>query len=163
LLFVIVLVLVPIQTTVEELIFRGFLLQWFAKKLSNPIILSVIIAVIFGSLHFSNPEMDRSALWIGLNYVFAGFMLTFIAVKMGSLELSIGVHAANNMLLSWFFADPNSVNGNIPALFRVKDDSPIFSLIWSICIFVIFYLISMKKYRGNGKVTNSINNQNFKF
>jgi uncharacterized protein len=153
LLFVIVLILVPIQTTVEELIFRGFLLQWFAKKLSNPIILSLIIAVIFGSLHFANPEMDRSVLWIGLNYVFVGFMLTFIAVKMGSLELSIGVHAANNMLLSWFLADSNSVNGNIPAIFRMNDDSPVFSLLWSICIFAIFYIMSMRKYKGKGTRT----------
>jgi membrane protease YdiL (CAAX protease family) len=41
--------LVPIQTTSEELLFRGFLLQWAGKLTKNPIILMLIIGGIFQS------------------------------------------------------------------------------------------------------------------
>ncbi|RFU66576.1 CPBP family intramembrane glutamic endopeptidase [Peribacillus glennii] len=145
-LFLVVLLLVPIQTTVEELFFRGFLLQWFAKKIANPIVLSIIMAAIFGSLHFWNPEMGRSAVWVGMDYVFTGFMLTWIAVKMGSLELSIGAHAANNMFLFWFISDDQSVGGELPAIFRVTDVNPLLSFLMTTAILIIFYTLSRRKY-----------------
>lgn len=146
LLFFIVLLFVPLQTTVEELIFRGFLLQWFAKKISHPFLLSLVVAVIFGSLHFTNPEMEKSALWVGLNYIWGGFMLTFLAVKIGRSELSIGAHAANNMFILWFLAEENSTDGSVPALFKIVDAHPATTFIWNICIFLIFYFFINKKY-----------------
>ncbi|SFC96474.1 hypothetical protein SAMN05443252_11036 [Bacillus sp. OV322] len=146
-LLVLILVLVPIQTTVEELFFRGFLLQWFGKKIRNPYILAGIIAIIFGSMHFSNPEMERSAIFVGLDYLFVGFMLTLLAVKMGGLELSIGVHAANNMFLFIFFADDQSVGGAIPSLFKVKNNDPVYSLLFDLCLFGFFYYLVWRKYR----------------
>ncbi|MCD7034028.1 CPBP family intramembrane metalloprotease [Metabacillus sp. GX 13764] len=148
-LFVVVLLLVPIQTTVEELFFRGFLLQWMAKKIRSIAVLSVLMAIIFGSLHFANPEMGRSAIWVGLSYLFMGFMLTFISVKMGTLELSIGAHMANNMLLFWFFADEKSVGGVLPAPFRVLDSDPVTSFLWEVCVMVLFYILSVRKFKRN--------------
>ncbi|MGX2958375.1 CPBP family intramembrane glutamic endopeptidase [Peribacillus sp. JNUCC 23] len=146
-LFFVVLVLTPIQTTVEELIFRGFLLQWIGKVINNPIVLAIIMALIFGSLHFFNPEMERSAIWVGLDYVFVGFMLTFLAVKMGSSELSIGAHAANNMFLFWFIGDPQSVGGSVPALITVVNNDPAISLVLDVILFLVFYLIAVKKFK----------------
>jgi uncharacterized protein len=145
-LFLVVLLFVPIQTTVEELLFRGLLLQWVGKKIKNPILLALIVGVIFGSLHFSNPEMNDSAILVGLDYLLAGFALTFIAVKTGSLELSIGAHAANNMMIFLFFTYDDSVAGNIPSLFQILETSPQYSIIWSLLIFTAFYLLSIKKY-----------------
>jgi len=145
-LFIVVLLFVPIQTTVEELLFRGLLLQFIGKKLKNPILLASIVGLIFGSLHFTNPEMNDSAILVGLDYLLAGFALTFIAVKTGSLELSIGAHAANNMMIFLLFTYDDSVAGDIPSLFRIIDTSPLYSLIWSIIIFTVFYLLCRKKY-----------------
>ncbi|MGE8079998.1 CPBP family intramembrane glutamic endopeptidase [Peribacillus loiseleuriae] len=146
-LFFVVLLLTPIQTTVEELIFRGFLLQWIGKIMTRPVLLGIIMALIFGSLHFSNPEMERSAIWVGLDYVFIGFMLTFLAVKMGSSELSIGAHAANNMFLFWFIGDPQSVGGGIPSLITVVNNDPVISFIMDIILLLVFYLIAVKKFK----------------
>lgn len=150
-LFIVVLLLTPVQTTVEELFFRGFLLQWFAKLTVNPVILALIMGVIFGSMHFMNPEMGRSALWVGLDYVFVGFMLTFLAVKMGSSELSIGAHAANNMFLFWFFSDEQSVGGSLPAIFTVSDVNPPLSLAVDVILFTVFYLVVRKVFRNKEK------------
>ncbi|MFT8320757.1 MAG: type II CAAX endopeptidase family protein [Bacillus sp. (in: firmicutes)] len=146
-LFLITLLFVPIQTTSEELFFRGMLLQWIGKALKQPIILSLIIGLIFGCMHFTNPEMDKSFVLVGLDYIVTGFALTYISVKTGSLEISIGAHAANNMFLFWFLATDDSVAGNIPSLFKTVNESPGLSLVWSILIFAVFYLLSRKKVK----------------
>jgi len=143
-LVIVVLIFVPIQTTTEELIFRGLLLQWVGKMVKKPFWLALIIGAIFGSLHFSNPEMDQSVILVGLDYIVAGFALTYIAAKTGSLELSIGAHAANNMMIFLLFTFEDSVAGDIPSLFRVTDMNPFSSLIWSVIIFALFYLWSRK-------------------
>ncbi|KZZ85076.1 CPBP family intramembrane glutamic endopeptidase [Bacillus sp. SJS] len=142
-----VLVFTPIQTTVEELFFRGFLVQWLGKGLRHPILIALIIALVFGSLHFANPEMGRSALLVGLEYIVAGFMLTFIALKTGTAELSIGAHAANNIFLFLFISDELSVGGKLPAVFSVSGDvDPVSSLIGTVIIFGGFYWLSVRRY-----------------
>ncbi|AZB44603.1 CPBP family intramembrane metalloprotease [Bacillus sp. FJAT-42376] len=146
-LLVLVLFFTPIQTTVEELFFRGFLVQWLGKGIKSPIIIAIIIALIFGSLHFSNPEMGRSALLVGLEYITAGFMLTFIALKTGSAELSIGAHAANNIFLFLLISDEQSVGGKMPAIFTIGEVQPGISLLWSVILFGVFYWLSVRRFR----------------
>ncbi|SNZ02963.1 hypothetical protein SAMN05421503_0241 [Terribacillus aidingensis] len=141
----IAVLLVPIQTTCEELMFRGFILQWAGKWLRNPILLSVIVGLIFGSLHFENPEMSKGAIIIGFDYVFIGFMFTYIAIKSNSAELSIGAHAANNIFLVLFIVSDNSVVGDIPSLFAVSGQSPYVSVVSSAIVMVAFYLITVKR------------------
>nr|WP_249292584.1 CPBP family intramembrane glutamic endopeptidase [Metabacillus flavus] len=146
-LLALVLVFTPIQTTVEELFFRGFLVQWLGKGLRSPILIALIIALVFGSLHFANPEMGRSAVLVGLEYIVAGFMLTFIALKTGTAELSIGAHAANNMFLFLFISDELSVGGKLPAVFSVSGEvDPVSSLIGSVIMFGGFYWVSVRRY-----------------
>ncbi|WP_102706918.1 CPBP family intramembrane glutamic endopeptidase [Terribacillus saccharophilus] len=147
-LVLIALLLVPIQTTCEELVFRGFILQWLGKGIKNPILLSIIVGSIFGSLHFANPEMSDGALFVGFDYVFTGFMLTYIAVKSNSAELSIGAHAANNVFLALFFTSDNDVFGEIPSLFVVLDESPFYSALMSSIIIITFYVVTVKTRFG---------------
>ncbi|WP_249275015.1 CPBP family intramembrane glutamic endopeptidase [Terribacillus saccharophilus] len=147
-LVLIALLLVPIQTTCEELVFRGFILQWLGKGFKNPILLSIIVGGIFGSLHFANPEMSDGALFVGFDYVFTGFMLTYIAVKSNSAELSIGAHTANNVFLALFFTSDNDVFGEIPSLFVVLDESPFYSALMSSIIIITFYVITLKTRFG---------------
>jgi len=146
-LFVIGLIFVPIQTTVEELFFRGFLLQWISKKISHPISLSIMVSLIFGIVHFENPEMGRSAIWMGSTYLTASFILTIITVKLGTLELSIGAHAANNMFITWFISDANSVDGKLPAIFNIAYISPLISFILTSIVWITFYVLSIKKFK----------------
>lgn len=66
--------LVPIQTSAEEFLFRGFLLQFAGKLTANAVVLTVIIGGLFGALHFGNPEMENGALWAGIGYVTIGMI-----------------------------------------------------------------------------------------
>ncbi len=144
--FLTTLFLTPLQTTLEELIFRGILLQWIGKTVKKPFILSLIIGGIFGGMHFANPEMNDSAIWVGIDYLFVGFMLTYIAAKTGSLELSIGAHAANNMWIYWLVTMDNTVAEGLPSLFYVSVSNPVPSVILDLFVFIILYLFIYKKY-----------------
>lgn len=145
-LFILVLILTPIQTTCEEVFFRGYLMQMLGKKINNLVILSVIAGAIFGSLHFANPEMAYSPILVGADYVLTGFIWCYITVKTNSAELSIGAHAANNMFLGWFLTMENSALGDIPSLFVTKVYAPAISLMWSVISLGAFLIFALKKY-----------------
>ena len=142
------LILIPIQTTSEELVFRGLLLQWVAKFTKNPIILAIIIGAIFGSLHFANPEMTDG--WIiGLDYLFTGFILTYVTTKTNSSEFAIGAHAANNMFISLFITSENSAFGGIPSMFLSEDVNPYLTTFVDILIYAVFCFVVLKKMKNN--------------
>jgi membrane protease YdiL (CAAX protease family) len=131
--------------------FRGLLLQFTSKFTKNPIILSIVVGLIFGSIHFSNPEMSDGAIPVGIQYLFVGFMLTYISVKSNTIELSIGIHAANNMFIALFVTSENSVGGVMPSLFlrlNTTTEALYLSLLLTIISFVSFYILAMKRYKA---------------
>ncbi|MDF2052694.1 CPBP family intramembrane glutamic endopeptidase [Priestia megaterium] len=146
-LVLITFLLVPIQTTTEELFFRGLLLQWVGKKVKKPILLAIIVGIMFSIGHFANPEMNKSIILVGLDYIVAGFALTYIAIKTKSLEITIGAHAANNMFLALFLTTDDSVYGSIPSLFKAFNTEPGANLIWTIITFIVFYILCRKKIK----------------
>lgn len=139
--------LVPIQTTSEELLFRGFLLQWAGKITKNPILLMLIIGGIFGSLHFANPEMEHGAFWVAIDYLAMGFIWTYISIKTNSSEYSIGAHAANNMFLCIFLTMEDTVVGEIPSLFVVTNVNAMLSALTTVVTGLIFLFIVVRKHR----------------
>ena len=56
---VIAILLVPIQTSVEELIFRGYLMQGFANLSKNKWFPLIMTSSIFGLMHLFNPEVTK--------------------------------------------------------------------------------------------------------
>lgn len=147
------IVLVPIQTTSEELFFRGLLLQWLGKFTKKPIVLALIAGGLFGVVHFWNPEMSYG--WIvGLDYLFVGFMWTYITAKTNSLELSIGAHAANNMFLCLFLTMDDSVMGNIPSMFMSTELNPYISFMWSALTLIVFFIVTIR-YHEKPQPTSS--------
>ena len=110
---------------------------------------------MFSIGHFANPEMNQSFLLVGLDYIVAGFALTFIAVKTKSLEMTIGAHAANNMFIALFLVNDDSSFGAIPSLFKAINDAPGLSLAWSIVTFVAFYFSCVRKIKKTKKRTKT--------
>ncbi|MGG0155843.1 lysostaphin resistance A-like protein [Bacillus velezensis] len=137
--------LVPIQTSAEEFLFRGFLLQFAGKLTANAVVLTIIIGGLFGALHFGNPEMENGALWAGIGYVTIGMIWTFITVKTGSLEMSLGGHAANNMFLFIFLTEDHSVYGGIPSIFTTAAGGyEIYDCISTLVINIIFAWLAFR-------------------
>lgn len=110
LLFIFSVVLVPVQTTAEELVFRGYLLQALRLVTKNRLVLIVLTSVAFSIPHWTNPEMARGDfVWGALAYFAWGVIFSAIALKDNGLELSLGVHAANNIFALVFVNTPDSV------------------------------------------------------
>ncbi|MGN7311053.1 CPBP family glutamic-type intramembrane protease [Alkalicoccobacillus gibsonii] len=94
---------IPIQTTLEELFFRGFLLQWFGTFIKSTLLLCTVIIIIFAAMHFFNPEMTMNPFVVAGGYVIMSVAYTVSTFVLKGTEFTIGVHAANNMLLMTFF------------------------------------------------------------
>jgi len=88
--------LLPIQTTAEELFFRGWILQWAGKRIGNIIVLSVISGAAFSLPHMLNPEVAGDFLGAFFGYFTVGFALAWVTVRDRSLEVAIGAHMSNN-------------------------------------------------------------------
>lgn len=94
---IIALTLLPVQTTAEEVFFRGWLLQWAGQRYSNIFLLSAISAIAFALPHLANPEAQGQILPAMFGYALVGFALAWVTIRDRSLEIAIGAHAANNL------------------------------------------------------------------
>ena len=95
-LFLIAIFLIPIQSSFEEYFFRGYLMQGFNTIFRNPFITLSITSIIFGFLHWYNPEVQKLGYGILTYYVGTGFFLGIITLMDDGIELALGFHAANN-------------------------------------------------------------------
>ncbi|MDP5201858.1 CPBP family intramembrane glutamic endopeptidase [Flavobacterium sp. DG2-3] len=91
-------VLIPIQTSTEEYIFRGYLMQGFANLARNRWFPLLMTSLIFGSMHWTNPEVAKMGNIIMIYYIGTGLFLGVITLMDEGMELALGFHAANNLV-----------------------------------------------------------------
>ena len=94
---VIAIVLVPLQTSFEEYLFRGYLMQGIGIIVNNKWMPLIITSLVFGLLHIANPEVDKLGYVIMIYYIGTGLFLGILTLMDEGLELSLGFHAANNL------------------------------------------------------------------
>ena len=97
---IVTILLIPVQTTAEEVFFRGWLMQWFSQRFSSVWILSALSGIAFSLPHMANPEALNQPLLAFITYASVGFVLGWVTVRDRSLEIAIGAHAAHNLFLS---------------------------------------------------------------
>lgn len=97
-LVVISIFFLPIQTSMEEILFRGYLMQGFGTWFKKSVVALVLTSVIFGLLHGLNPEVEKLG-WISMvYYIGTGFVLGIFTLMDEGTELALGFHAANNIV-----------------------------------------------------------------
>lgn len=97
-LFVVATLFIPIQTSTEEYVFRGYLMQGFGNLSKNKWFPLVMTSLIFGGMHIANPEVEKMGYIIMIYYIGTGFFLGILALMDEGLELSLGFHASNNLI-----------------------------------------------------------------
>ena len=97
-LFLMSIVMIPIQTSVEELLFRGYLMQGFGVLFKNRWVPLLITSILFGLLHLWNPEIDKLGIHLIWYYIGTGLFLGVITLMDEGIELALGFHAANNLV-----------------------------------------------------------------
>ena len=145
-LLLICIFLLPFQTTFEELLVRGYLLQGFGIAFKSRAVAFIIPSVIFGFLHILNPEIDKLGYGFLVAYVLMGMTWGIFTLMDDGNELAIGAHYANNLVVFLFLtADWHAVQTN--AVFISVEEPTILSMIIPMFIYypiLIFYF--SKKY-----------------
>jgi len=141
------LIMTPIQTTSEEIFFRGYLVQAGSLISQNTIFLALFSGVLFTLPHIGNPEVSSNTAVVLLSYFVLGVFLTWISIKDGSIELAIGLHAANNLFAGLVITFPQSAL-QTPALFYTTHFDPVFNLVVEIVLCALFYLFAFGWRKG---------------
>ena len=140
------ILLIPFQTSWEEYIFRGYLMQGVGAISKNKWVPLIITSVSFGLLHYWNPEVAKIGPLLLVHYISTGLFFGIITLMDKGLELSLGFHAGNNILIAllvtadWTVFQTNSVLKSI-------GEPKIISMI--IPLFIIYPLVLFyfsKKY-----------------
>ncbi len=97
-LLLIAVIMVPIQTSLEEYVFRGYLMQGFGMLAKNRWFPLLMTSLIFGGLHFFNPEVGKLGNTVMLFYIGTGLFLGIITLMDDRMELALGFHAGNNLI-----------------------------------------------------------------
>lgn len=159
---IIAVFLIPIQTSTEEYIFRGYLMQGFALLSRNKWLPLLMTSVIFGTMHIANPEVEKMGYIILVYYIGTGFFLGIITLMDEGMELALGFHAANNLVgallvtSDWSVFQTNSILKDV-SMPSVGSEilAPVF------IIFPILLFIFSKKYKWTNwkeKLTGTIDN-----
>lgn len=139
--------LIPIQTSSEEYIFRGYLMQGFANLARNKWFPLLMTSLIFGGMHWFNPEVTKIGPVIMIYYIGTGLFLGIITLMDEGMELALGFHAANNLIGALLITSDWSAFQTHSILKDVSEPSAGFDVILPVVlIYPILLFIFSKKY-----------------
>lgn len=140
-------IFMPIQTGIEEVIFRGYLIQGLAQIFKSGLIPLVITSLLFGLAHMSNPEVQAFGWPIMLSYfVFFALFMGALTLLDEGLELAFGIHFANNIVSSILVNSQDSVIKPY-SLFEEKTSNPYIEIVLWFFMALITFGIFWKRYR----------------
>jgi len=130
----------------EELFFRGYLLQGIGLLVKNRWIPLIITSILFGLIHSSNPEIEKFGFWtMQVYYLSAGLLLGVVTLMDDSLELALGVHAATNFIGAVLVGYDGAAL-QTDSLFKTETMNATWMTQGFIIAAIIFILICKKKY-----------------
>ena len=101
-LLVISIIFIPLQTTFEELLLRGYLMQGLGVLAKSRWVPFIFTSLIFGLLHGANPEVDKLGPGVMIFYIGTGVFFAMATLLDEGTELALGMHAANNIAAALF-------------------------------------------------------------
>jgi len=159
---VIAIALVPLQTSFEEYLFRGYLMQGIGVLAKNRWVPLLFTSVVFGIMHIANPEVEKLGPVIMVYYIGTGLFLGITTLMDEGLELALGFHAANNLFTA-LLVTADWTAFQTPSLFKdISDPMEMGFMDIFLPVFIIFpvlLLVFAKKYKWNdwkGKLFGSI-------
>ena len=126
------LILVPLQCTAEEFVYRGLIMQTFGSWFKIPVLAIVLQAIIFSVSHGYNS--------LGLVEVFvSGLIFGFLTWETNGIEVSSAMHTANNFSISLFI-----MFGLRSATSAPQFNDVVISIVFDIILCAIMYYVIMK-------------------
>lgn len=145
-LFMIAILLLPLQVATEEILFRGYLMQGVARFFARPIWPLLIVTFAFAAVHMSNPEFQNGFALMAPIYVLLSLFFGLLAVLDGGLELPIGAHLGNNLFTALILSTSDGAM-NTASVFQTQV-SDVVSSLWTLLLAIPIVLILLHlKYR----------------
>ncbi len=141
------LLFLPLQTSTEEVLFRGYFMQGLGLLVKNRWFPLLLTSVIFGLLHMANPEIDKIGNIALVFYIGTGLFFGIATLMDDGLELALGLHASNNIVAA-FLVTADWTVFQTDALF-VDTSEPSVSLTMFLPVFVLYPIMLLwfsKKY-----------------
>jgi membrane protease YdiL (CAAX protease family) len=144
---VISLTMIPFQAALEEVVFRGYLMQGFTAMAGNSWIPLIATSILFGLLHGLNPEVKEYGFAAMMpQYMLFGLIFGIVTLLDDGIEAAIGAHAANNAFLCIMVTNDSSAL-QTAAVFEQSMIHPWTELAALVAVGVIF-ILSLKAIFG---------------
>lgn len=148
--FVLSVLLIPLQTSFEEYLFRGYLMQSLGVATKTRWFPLIFTSVVFGLMHLANPEVGKLGGIIMVFYIGTGFALGIMTLMDEGMELALGFHAANNFFTALIVTSDWSAFQTHSILKEVGEPELGYAILFPVLvIFPIVLLIFGKKYKWN--------------
>ncbi|MFT4715769.1 MAG: membrane protease YdiL (CAAX protease family) [Paracoccaceae bacterium] len=105
------LVLIFLQTSAEELVFRGYLQQQLAARFSSRWIWWVLPSLLFGMAHYDPETFGPNAWLVVVDTTLFGLIAADLTARTGNLGAAIALHFVNNAMTFLFLAPKDDMNG----------------------------------------------------
>lgn len=130
------LVAVFIQTTGEELYFRGFLQSTLAARFDSPWVWAVLPSLAFGLVHIPNASHPAEAVQIVIYITAFGFFAADLTARTGTLGAAMAFHFTHNIMVFTIFTYDTSPEAGLalwlfadPAAGLAPDEAPSFDAV----------------------------------
>ena len=144
---IIAILFVPIQTSVEEIVFRGYLMQGFGHWLNSRFMALFLTSTIFGFLHFFNPEINKLGNSFIILYIISSFTFGIMTLMDEGLELAMGFHAGNNLFIALLLTADWTVFNTDSLLIDISDPKiGLTDFIAPLILYPLILLIFSKRY-----------------
>lgn len=135
---VIVILLVPLQATAEEVVFRGLFMQVLGSWLKSPWFGILIPSIGFALAHIYD-------IWGLLSVGLLGVVAAWLTWRTGGLEAAIAIHIVNNLIAFGFMTF--NVGGETA---QVEQTGGVGSLIGSVVGYALFIWLVIRVFRKHG-------------
>ncbi|WP_264211573.1 CPBP family intramembrane glutamic endopeptidase [Leisingera thetidis] len=102
---------VLVQTSSEEILFRGYIQQALAARFRSPWVWLLAPSALFALGHYLPAEAGENALLITAWAGMFGVLMADLTARAGTLGPAMAVHFFNNAAALLLFASPTSLNG----------------------------------------------------
>ena len=139
------LILIPIQASTEEFLFRGYLMQSLGLLTRRSWFPLLVSTLVFASLHGANSDVLKYGAPLMLAQIaLMGLLMGWVTLRGQGLEAALGLHIANILYGALFITYPASALPS-PAVFSMKTIDPLAGLV-GLAIVSVIYLGLMRLF-----------------
>lgn len=105
------LLVVLIQTSAEEILFRGYMQQQLAARFNSPLVWMLIPSAMFAVLHYDPTAAGENAIIMVIWAFVFGLVMADLTARSGSLGPAMAVHFINNVSALLIVSLPGQLDG----------------------------------------------------